>query len=738
MANDLQKRTAISYEPEIKAQAAVPYRPARPAWTEVRSTRVCEIVTKQTGGDPGGLVKVITYKDGKIVVTWEYAKAVPPTLVKVRECRDVTTMVEHAAEPEQKAKPAQSYRPAGVVENFRLGWNAGARSMEYLPGGGFAEFRLQGVGVVAGFSADPQGVLWTDIEHAFYATRRSLKIVELGVEKHAAGNFEAEDLLRIERVGSRVEYRKNGELLYTSKQPSTAPVYLDASLYSGGDRVLDPKLKATGSTSARIQATMRPPQVVLADGPYAFLRAEAHPPVVSLSALRTRLRPTMRPAEVLLTDRPYASLRATMRPPEVRLATGLPAPDYALFTLVAYPPMVTLHGITGSVGRIRATMAPAEVVFADRPYAAIRAEMCPALVQFADSGYTQRPAVALPRPRVEMQTGAVMQVQCPMPQARIEGSETSNRMELVMPAAKAHIEAGAQMVLVAPAARALIEATVHEFARIEVVCPMPRVVMEATVEGLAEFRLVAPAARAEIFGGAEIQLACPMPQVRMEATAQEWARIEVVCPMPQARIEAGESQATAQFELTCPAIVAAGWGEMALHCPMPRARIEATELIPVVHESYAVNLRTTFEGGSNEMTRYTSFPFERVVRWRGRYVALAADGLYFLEGDTDAGQPIAWRVQTAISDFKSSQRKVALSGSVGGRMAAKSTFRVYTGEEMDGHYDYETPRGTSAQNYRQKFGRGLDSRYYALELFGQGELTIDDLSVEVVNKKRSV
>ena len=67
-----------------------------------------------------------------------------------------------------------------------------------------------------------------------------------------------------------------------------------------------------------------------------------------------------------------------------------------------------------------------------------------------------------------------------------------------------------------------------------------------------------------------------------------------------------------------------------------------------------------------------------------------------------------------------------------------SRFTVGVGEKCQERYPYDTPRGSSAQNYRQKFGKGLDARYYALELSGRGALTIDDLEAEVVNKTRRI
>lgn len=737
MANDLRKSSRTEFAPEIKAQAAQPYRPARAAWTEVRTERLCEIVTTATGGMKEGPVKTVTWSGGKMTVTWEYVAPEAPTFKKTRVCKDVVVTIKHPAQPAQPAQEAIAYRPAGVVQNYKLGWNAGARSIEFLPESGYAEFRVQGVGVVVGFSAQPEGTLWTDIEHAFYATRRTLRIVESGVEKHAAGSFEPEDILRIERIGDRIEYRKNGLLLYKSQQPSTRPVYLDACLYSGGDTVSDPKLGTSDASNGSIHAAMQPMAGLLSDHPYAIFRAEMPPLVGMLSALRTRFHGVMRPLQGMFADRPYARLHGAMQPLTGRLATGLPPPDYALFAAQMYPMQATLHGITGAVFRSAAVMAPMATLWADRPYAAIHGEMSPAIGAFFDSSWTQRPAMRLPLPGLAAQSGASVELTGPRPQLRIEASDAANRAELVMGRPALHIETGAQVLLAAPAAQMQVEATVHAVARVELVCPMPALVVEAMVQGLAHVQLTAPAAHMHAVGGAQVQLLAPAAQLHIEAMVEGLAQVNLLCPMPRFTVQA-QGEATAQVVLVAPAMIAAGWGEAVLRMPLARVVLQATVEVPVVHESYAVNLRTSLETGGNEVTRYTDFPFERIVRWRGRYVAMAADGLYWLGGDTDAGQPIAWRLHTGTTDFGSPQRKTPLSCYVGGRMPPDSTFEVAMGEARDTRYPYQTPRGSAAQNYRQKFGRGLDARYYAFALSGRGALTIDDLDFEVVNKTRRI
>ena len=153
-------------------------------------------------------------------------------------------------------------------------------------------------------------------------------------------------------------------------------------------------------------------------------------------------------------------------------------------------------------------------------------------------------------------------------------------------------------------------------------------------------------------------------------------------------------------------------------------------------EAYCTNLRTEIEGGGNELTRFTEFPFLRVLRFNGRYYGLASDGLHRIEGDKDADAPIRWLVSTGTTDFGQRELKHIPSVYVGGRLGPGASFKVHEGEKRDFTYPYTTPRGQTAQNYRQHFGKGLRARYYSFTLSGTGEFELDGLHFEVAASKR--
>lgn len=241
----------------------------------------------------------------------------------------------------------------------------------------------------------------------------------------------------------------------------------------------------------------------------------------------------------------------------------------------------------------------------------------------------------------------------------------------------------------------------------------------------------------ELVGGAHVGMSGMAPVLHIQTTTEGRAQFALACALPVLTLGA-VGEATVRIELTSERAEGANWADVVMTAPLARLRIEASALVPVQHEAYAVNLRSTLENGGNEITRYTGFPFNRIVRWRGRYWGTAAGGLYLIGGEDDDGEPINWVLCTGTTDFGSPQRKTPICCYVGGRMPPASIFKVFTGEKRADVYAYTTPRGATAQNYRQMFGRGLRERYYAFGLEGSGELTIDQLEYLIAPSARRI
>lgn len=176
----------------------------------------------------------------------------------------------------------------------------------------------------------------------------------------------------------------------------------------------------------------------------------------------------------------------------------------------------------------------------------------------------------------------------------------------------------------------------------------------------------------------------------------------------------------------------------------PSATLVATgsATIAVTYDAYSLNLnhlpRQDRSEPNDEMTRYTNYPFDRVVRYKNSYFGMNATGLYLLEGTTDNGTAIPWEVKTCLTDAKTPQLKTVESAYIGGRFGPNATVTLYAGEASSTPYAYTTPRDTTVQNYRQPLGRGIKSRYFALGLAGTGALTVDSITLNIATLARKV
>ena len=255
--------------------------------------------------------------------------------------------------------------------------------------------------------------------------------------------------------------------------------------------------------------------------------------------------------------------------------------------------------------------------------------------------------------------------------------------------------------------------------------PSALVQSEGIVSAMVRADLCAPLASLICYGGAVVSvtlsgkatvsasgttggivgasLTCPLFQLSAEATAQNYGSASLIAPSPE-------------IGRTVQAWVAA-----------PAARLTAigTAVVTATFDAYVVNL--LHRGGStiDEVTHYTNFPFTHVVRYQNSYYGVNSTGLYLLEGTTDDGDPIEWAVQTAMEDFGSPRRKTVDSVYIEGRLGAATTVSLQSGEKTPNTYSHTTPRGATAQNHRQKLGRGVKERYHALGLAGDGEFELD-------------
>jgi hypothetical protein len=202
----------------------------------------------------------------------------------------------------------------------------------------------------------------------------------------------------------------------------------------------------------------------------------------------------------------------------------------------------------------------------------------------------------------------------------------------------------------------------------------------------------------------------------------------------------GVAQAHGRIEGTVPVAQAGPYGRITGTLAAAQISFVGTAVITVTYEAYATNLLHGEEPA--QVTRYTNFPFTHILRYQGDYFGVSPNGLFLLGGVTDYATPkptpIRWDFETHVTDLDSPLKKTIVAAYFGGRLGKSETVRLVAGEKPAKTYQYTTPRGETAQNHRQKFGRGIKERYFAVGATGTGELELDNIEFDVATMTRRI
>lgn len=153
------------------------------------------------------------------------------------------------------------------------------------------------------------------------------------------------------------------------------------------------------------------------------------------------------------------------------------------------------------------------------------------------------------------------------------------------------------------------------------------------------------------------------------------------------------------------------------------------------YTTLAVNTR------NKAATTHTNMPFNSFACFQGVVLAASDSGIYALNGDDDAGTPIAALLRGGVTDMDSAQLKRVLGGYVGYRADGALDLTLITDQHHEYVYRLE-PRqqGDALHPSRVKTGRGVDGRYWQWQIentAGQA-FTLDSLALDADVLKRRV
>lgn len=217
---------------------AVPYQPARPAYTE--TTTVLGYRQGPPNTTRGAWVTTRNPTTGQTSTVWDADyPANQPTSVPYY----YTVTVTRPATPEVLGSGAQR------IDRPPAGWTSFARSNAFVFDEGELTFTADPnvAGVVVGLSHNPAPVIgYSHIPHGLLVSAGDIRDVSTG---DALGTYTATDVLGLEVSGGDVSYTKNGTEIGTgtSTYDADQALFMSAVMYGAGDVIDNPTLEQIGT-----------------------------------------------------------------------------------------------------------------------------------------------------------------------------------------------------------------------------------------------------------------------------------------------------------------------------------------------------------------------------------------------------------------------------------------------------------------------------------------------------------
>lgn len=348
-------------------------------------------------------------------------------------------------------------------------------------------------------------------------------------------------------------------------------------------------------------------------------------------------------------------------------------------------------------------------------------------------------SITMPIMAISGYSGATADITLPMftMYGTAHDSTGENGADITLPMFTLEAQGGANADIALPAFTVAATATVTALATASIALPGFTSAATGTVSGTGRVDIRLPSMGSSAYAGALCSVTIGGITVQSTGTTGGVGGAQITLPLFEA-VAVATAQNYGSVAITLPSLsVHSGGNAATVNLPALTLTAIGTATVAVTYEAYALNLNHSAEG-PDELTRYTNYPFTHIVRYKNSYYGANSTGLYLLEGTTDNGTAIAFDVKTHKTDFGTAQKKSIIDAFIGGRMGASATITLHVGETSSEAYAYTTPRGSTAQNYRQQFGKGIKNRYYAFEIAGSGALSVDTITFNIATLARKV
>lgn len=629
-----------------------------------------------------------------------------PGHTETRTTTETTCYGASAGSPGSPGTPATPRIPA----DFQEGWNAGAESVGVLEEDvdGYYTFTVPrtSVGVVTGFNTAQEGQGFEEINHAFYVFTGRYQVMEHGTPKTDTEFYSSDDdVFTIRRMSGRFRYYVNDELIYVSEaEPLTERIFVDASLYMGGDEITGAELTEGGANDGEVEGIIGPitgwgstdggPDVhgLLGqlDGDFEVANSGGVTGIIGPVKGAARDSTAGCITEGLLGDILGDASGDSLEPDHAEV-DGL-LQSLQGFSIGELPP--------SGIGEVEGIIGPLYNYAANFEYCDTRGllgqvQLYGGLVNVRGDG-----VFTAPRRYGFFATGHQPNV------------SPGFRGELSGYSFTARGGAYARMALTGYSFTGEGKAAVYAVARTRLsgysltATGTARIMGRGTFAYTGDYSVSARGggiARGELSGYS----------VQGSGIGGAVGRMARTGPRPYSLTAAATIHNFGSVIATLPTLQPGNSGIAIMTGPRYLVRGTGYEVLSVEYEAYSITLTRTDQGEQTAVSHYTNFPFDRIVRFGNKHYGVAPDGLYELTGDTWDGEPITSVFQTSMHDLGAPQLKRASAMYMTGRVGADFDVTVLTDETSEDGYQYRPRKTPVAITQRVLLGKGIRGHYFA-------------------------
>ncbi len=134
-------------------------------------------------------------------------------------------------------------------ETGSSGWNAGLATVKQIEGDGYVSYKVSQTNkaIFVGLSDNNVNASYASIDYAFYNVANGTLKIYIPGSNFVIGSYQTNDEFKVERLGSSILFKKNGDLLYTYNGASNSSLLGDISMYHVGGAMYDFEIQNTES-----------------------------------------------------------------------------------------------------------------------------------------------------------------------------------------------------------------------------------------------------------------------------------------------------------------------------------------------------------------------------------------------------------------------------------------------------------------------------------------------------------